>query len=209
MKRNFFTFVELYGMISSHLNKWVICLTSSKFQNKLDKLNNALLKYDKLNIPYRTAYNLLNWFVETTEKNYYIFSSKIDEHKKDQEDVQRNKYNVYWIDFGENIGSEFGGCHYGIVLKEYKYTALIIPLTTKKEGLPEFIDKGGIIDLGLINGFPDEDKSCYACISFIKSISKKRLNRCGNKENGYFEIRLDKTQINTVKNFLKNILDLC
>jgi len=115
---------------------------------------------------------------------------------------------VFWIDFGENIGSEFGGYHYGVVLKEYKYTALVIPITTKKETLPEFIDKGGIIDLGNIDGFPGDSKECHACVSFMKSISKKQLNRCGNKKDGYFKVKLNEAQIGDVKNFLKNIFDL-
>ncbi|MCL1820354.1 MAG: type II toxin-antitoxin system PemK/MazF family toxin [Oscillospiraceae bacterium] len=181
-------------------------MSLSRFQNKLNELNTALLKYDQLNIPYRTAHNLLRWFIETTEKNYFIFSNKSDP-KKDYERMNKHKYSVYWIDFGENIGSEFGGWHYGIVLKEYKYTALIIPLTTKKEGLPDFIDIEGLVDLGFVTGFPDEEKECYACISFLKSMSKKRLNRCGNKSNGFFEIKLTTNQITSIREGVKNILN--
>ena len=40
--------------------------------------------------------------------------------------------NVVWIDFGFNIGNEFGGMHPAIILKNFKTDLFVLPLSSKK-----------------------------------------------------------------------------
>ena len=76
----------------------------------------------------------------------------------DQELYKKNRQNVYWINFGRNIGSEFQDYHYALVIYESKYTALVVPLTSKKDHTPKWIEenKEVIVDIGKIEGYPDE-----------------------------------------------------
>ena len=54
----------------------------------------------------------------------------------------------------------------------------MIPLTSKKDHDPTWIEenKEAIVDLGIINGFPDETKECYACTFMIQSVSKNAFH---------------------------------
>ena len=40
--------------------------------------------------------------------------------------------NVVWIDFGFNIGSEFGGMHPAIILKNFDKELFVLPVSSKK-----------------------------------------------------------------------------
>jgi len=78
------------------------------------------------------------------------------------------------IDFGKTIGSEFQDEHYAIVVKELDYTAIIVPLTSKKDVPPAWIvNTDLIVDIGIVEGFPMEYKECLAFIGGIQSVSKK------------------------------------
>ena len=60
----------------------------------------------------------------------------------------------------------------------------MVPLTSKKDHTPKWIEenKEVIVDIGKIEGYPDDSKECYACTFMIQSVSKKRLDRFGNKK---------------------------
>ena len=40
--------------------------------------------------------------------------------------------NVVWIDFGFNIGNEFGGMHPAIILKSFDKELFVVPVSSKK-----------------------------------------------------------------------------
>lgn len=84
---------------------------------------------------------------------------------------------------------------------------MVIPLTSKKEHDPKWVEenKEVIVDLGYIDGFPDEIKECYACTFMIQSVSKKRLSRYGNNAKGYFNIKLSNEQMKKICNNLSQI----
>lgn len=182
-------------------------LKDSKLQLKIDKLYNNILRLKKLDIDNYYCANLLDWFNEVVLKNIVIYRSKQDENQIDQELFKKDRQYVYWIDFGRNIGSEFRDLHFAVVIYESKYTALVVPLTSKKEHDPKWIEENidVIVDLGIIDGFPEETKECYACVFMLQSVSKKRLSRYGDDEKGYFDIKLSNDQMKKVCNKLSHI----
>lgn len=118
----------------------------------------------------------------------------------DQELFKKERQHIYWMDFGRNVGSEFRDWHFALVLYESKYTALVVPLTSKKEHNPDWVEenKDVIVDMGIIEGFPEEVKECYACVFMLQSVSKKRLSRYGDKEKGYYNIKISDEQMKKI-----------
>ena len=161
-------------------------LHNKKLLEKSKILFSNILELKKLDINNNFCSELLDWFNEVVLKNISIYASKSSKEKMDQELYKKNRQNVYWINFGRNIGSEFQDYHYALVIYESKYTALVVPLTSKKDHTPKWIEenKEVIVDIGKIEGYPDDSKECYACTFMIHSVSKKRLDRCGNKKDG-------------------------
>lgn len=182
-------------------------LSDEKLKYKLDKIYKDLIRLKRLNIENNYCTNLLNWFDEVILKNIAIFKSKQSETETDQELFKKTRQKVYWIDFGRNIGSEFRDLHFAVVIYESKYTALVVPLTSKKEQDPKWIadNRNVIVDLGIIDGFPEDSKECYACTFMIQSVSKKRLSRYGNQEKGFYDIKLTNEQMKRICNNLSQI----
>ena len=157
-------------------------------QSKIEMLD-KLVFLDNGEQKTRYINSLKTWLVESTTKNYFI-----KENPK-KEIVHRYKQNVYWIDFGVNIGSEFNYPHFAVVLKEFKYTAIVIPLSTIKEDDPEWKSAGNyIIDIGCIKDMPNEKKPCYALVNQIKTVSKQRLSDY-KYQGKFYSIKLDDDQM--------------
>ena len=175
-------------------------LHNKKLLEKSKILFSNILELKKLDINNNFCSELLDWFNEVVLKNISIYASKSSKEKMDQELYKKNRQNVYWINFGRNIGSEFQDYHYALVIYESKYTALVVPLTSKKDHTPKWIEenKEVIVDIGKIEGYPDDSKECYACTFMIQSVSKKRLDRCGYKKDGYFQIKVTDKQMKMV-----------
>lgn len=180
-----------------------------QYAGGLQNLHHALIDYEKCAPQNKPPHKLLEWFIEVTKKNTAIFQSKLISEKVDQERYSKYKDHVYWVDFGCGIGSEIHSFHYAVVLKELECVAIVVPLTTKKETTPEWMKNNDlVVDIGEVTGFPDEDKVCFANISGLQSVSKKRLNRCGNKKEGYFDVVLSPAQLELIKsNIIENIIE--
>lgn len=182
-------------------------LHDTKLSIKCSNLYKNILELKKLKIGDNYCANLLDWFNEIVLKNISIYKSKQSHRTQDQELYKKYRQKVYWINFGRNIGSEFQDYHYAIVIYESKYTAIVVPLTSKKEHDPHWIDenKNVIVDLGVIEGYPNESKECYACPFLIQSVSKKRLDRCGNRKDGYFELIISDEKMKEISNKISDI----
>lgn len=182
-------------------------LSQKKLTEKLETLKKEILELKEFGVEDNYCANLLDWFCEVAKKNHIIYESKRDKNKKDQETFKKERQKVFWINFGNNIGSEFRNYHYAVVIYESKYTAIVVPLTSKKEKTPSWIleNKDVIVDLGEIKGYPNDCKECYACTFLIQSVSKKRLDRCGNSKNGYFNIEISDEQMAKICNKIKDI----
>jgi len=182
-------------------------LKDEQLKSKTNTLYSNLLKLKKLDIDNYYCSNLLNWFNEVIIKNISIYKSKFDSKQFDQELYKKKRQYVYWIDFGRNIGSEFMDYHFAVIIYESKYTALVVPLTSKKEHDPSWIEENTdvMVDLGTIAGFPESSKECYACTFMLHSVSKKRLSRFGDNKKGYYDIKLTDSQMDKICNKICNI----
>ena len=76
---------------------------------------------------------------------------------------------VVWVDFGYNIGCEFGGRHPAIILKNFKDTLLVIPLSSKAPKTMDFS-----IKVPIVYGFPPMDR--WANVTRITQISLSRIH---------------------------------
>lgn len=69
------------------------------------------------------------------KNNNYVFNN-IDISKKDTmllvKKILLKRGNVVWIDFGFNIGNEFGGMHPAIILKNFDNELFVLPISSKK-----------------------------------------------------------------------------
>lgn len=182
-------------------------LRNDKLLEKTKTLYHNILELKKVDIDNNYCANILDWFNEIVLKNIAIYKSKKSKTEQDQETYKKVRQKVYWINFGRNVGSEFQDYHYAVVLYECKYTAIVIPLTSKKEHDPQWIieNKDVIVDLGIVEGYPDESKECYACTFMLQTVSKKRLDRCGNKKDGYFDIKISDEQMKAICNKINEI----
>ena len=104
-------------------------LHNKKLLEKSKILFSNILELKKLDINNNFCSELLDWFNEVVLKNISIYASKSSKEKMDQELYKKNRQNVYWINFGRNIGSEFQDYHYALVIYESKYTVSLLPLS--------------------------------------------------------------------------------
>lgn len=168
-----------------------------RLNDSLEELHTLYFENDDFDV------KILKWFIEHVNKNYFIHESKLNPEKQDTELNKKPRSHVYWVEFGINIGSEFNDPHYAVVMKESKYTAIVVPLTSKKEKIPKWIqDDDAIIPIGKVNGFENNETECYACISLIRSVSKRRLS---SKVNGKFiKLKLLPEQMNKIDEVINN-----
>jgi len=177
-------------------------IKENPYNDKLLELGIALERLDNLNVQQKSGNHFLNWFIEVINKNIVIYNSKQSKFKEDHETYKKPKRKVYYIDFGKTIGSEFQNPHFAVVLYEMDYTALVIPITSKKDAPPSWVSNTNlIVDIGIIAGFPKESKECLAYIGGIQAVSKKRLNIYGTKTQKY-DIELSEEQMNLIIDIL-------
>ena len=93
---------------------------------KIDKYNYERLNKQLKNIV-KNNYAL--------KKNNYIFNNT-NISKEDTmlltKKVLLKRGNVVWIDFGFNVGNEFGGMHPAIILKNFDNELFVLPISSKK-----------------------------------------------------------------------------
>ena len=71
----------------------------------------------------------------TFNENKYTFSNpkiSVDEVKNLMKYVLFKRGNVIWLDFGFNIGNEFGGMHPAVILKNFDNDLFVVPISSKK-----------------------------------------------------------------------------
>ena len=157
---------------------------------KIDKYN-----YERLN---KQLKNIVknNYYLK---KNNYIFSNT-NISKEDTmlltKKVLLKRGNVVWIDFGFNIGNEFGGMHPAIILKNFDNEIFVLPISSKKPKeykkleqdyhnkkitLEECIKKKGQITeiVQIDNIYRFKDMIRWANITRMKKVSILRLNFYG------------------------------
>ena len=76
---------------------------------------------------------------------------------------------VIWVDFGYNIGTEFGGRHPAIILKNLKDSLVVIPLSSQ---VPKTMDYSVKVDK--VYGFPEMPR--WANVTRITQVSLSRVH---------------------------------
>ena len=69
------------------------------------------------------------------KKSKYIFNNpkiSMDDVKLLMKYILFKRGNVIWLDFGFNIGNEFGGMHPAVILKNFDNDLFVIPISSKK-----------------------------------------------------------------------------
>lgn len=146
----------------------------------------------------KTIKNIIKKNYNFSENKFTFTNSKIsiDDVKMLMKYVLFKRGNVIWIDFGFNIGNEFGGMHPAVILKNFDNDLFVVPISSKKP--PEYIkieqdlkDKiinetesqkrkdaiTEIIELSKINGFRNMLR--WARITRMQKISMLRVNFSG------------------------------
>lgn len=135
----------------------------------------------------------------TFKNNKYILNNtniSVEDTKMLMKYVLFKRGNVVWIDFGFNIGNEFGGMHPAVILKNFDKDLFVVPISSKKPTEYTKIEKElyngkitleecekqknqikEIIELDKINGFKNMLR--WARITRMKKISILRLNFFG------------------------------
>lgn len=184
---------------------WIETKTD-KIQNEKDDLYiyNNIVKYSLPNykideFSYNRADKTLKKIIDKNyilKKNYRIFNNSeitYDEAIILSQKLLLRRGNVAWIDFGFNIGNEFGGMHPAIILKNLGNDLFVLPVSSKKPAEylkieKEFNDNNiskeemvkkknqivDIIQLDNIVGFRNMIR--WANITRMKKVSILRLN---------------------------------
>lgn len=127
---------------------------TEKIRNETDEnyIYNNLIKYALKNYKIdKYIYERLNKALKAIVKNNYILNNNnyifnnTDISKEDAlllaKKVLLKRGNVVWIDFGFNVGNEFGGMHPAIILKNFDNELFVLPISSKKPSEYKKIEK--------------------------------------------------------------------
>lgn len=182
---------------------------TEKIQNENDEefIYSNLIKYTLKNykIDQYTYERLDKKFKNVVNNNYvlknnnYIFNNT-NISKEDalllSKRILFKRGNVVWIDFGFNIGNEFGGMHPAIILKNFNNELFVLPISSKKpkefakiekeydEGNITFEEcnkkKSEIVEIVQIDSiYRFKDMIRWTNITRMKKVSILRLNFTG------------------------------
>lgn len=109
---------------------------------------------------------------DSATQKYVISVKKSSVPDPDIELIMRSlvliRKTVVWVDFGYNIGTEFGGRHPAIILKNLKDSLVVIPLSSQE---PKNLDYSVKIDK--VYGFPELPR--WANVTRIIQVSLSRI----------------------------------
>ena len=188
----------------------------SWIESKTDKIENekddnyiyknivkyTLPKYKIDEFSYKKANKNLKQIIDNNyirQKNYYVFNNTNISYEDTMLITKKavlKRGNVVWIDFGFNIGNEFGGMHPAVILKNFDKDLFVLPVSSKKpieyEKLEKILADGKIsekecearknkiteiVQLNDISGFKKMIR--WANITRIRKVSLLRLNFSG------------------------------
>ena len=89
------------------------------------------------------------------------------------EDVEIKRGHVFWIDFGVNIGEEFGGRHPGIILRKGGNTVVVVPLSTQTPTKKQE-ESGTYVKVDRVYGF--KKKTRWVNVLNVMPISIQRID---------------------------------
>ncbi|WP_050613368.1 type II toxin-antitoxin system PemK/MazF family toxin [Bacillus testis] len=176
---------------------------SKKIDDAFRKLKSEIMYFYDEDMVY--GEDLTNWLLEIGIKNKIIHLFKNNPPKRDKEMVRRRRSEVYWVDFGVNIGSEFNYPHFCVVIKEFTYHAIVVPISSMKEEEKDWKSVDNLyMEIGPLKDLPEKQTDSYAVVSQIKSVSKQRLSSYKHKGK-FIKMKLTDEQMDKID---QAILDL-
>ena len=166
-------------------------------KKQLSKIDNACKNFkEAFDSKTKKFSKLDNWL--NKESTFFKDESVGAKEKK----LRYKRGQVIKVDFGVNVGSELSNTHFAIVLNKDENISTdsitVLPLTSKKRY--KTLNLGKII--ANISEYDKYKKTTYACITQIKTISKKRIllnNKRGVCDGKILE-KVDKAIINYLTN---------
>ena len=168
-----------YNIVKSTLPKY-----------KIDEFN-----YKKANKKLKKAIDD-NYIIQKNYRTFNNFGISYEDAMLIAKNILFRRGNVVWIDFGFNIGNEFGGMHPAIILKNFDNDIFVAPVSSKKPKEYEKIEKDfkngkiseeeckkrkekitEIVQLNDIVGFKKMTR--WTNITRIRKVSLLRLNFAG------------------------------
>lgn len=137
---------------------------------KFNRIFKRLLKQFKKLISFDEYEKLLKYLIYLISKNKKILE---DRKNKISKITGCKRGEIFLVDFGFGIGTEFRYNHYCVVIAVDRSDVVVIPFTSKKHKTNLIVDLGVIKELQYIG----ENKNSYALIKSIRSISRNRLVR--------------------------------
>ena len=161
-------------------------------KRKLKKIKKLIVSEEYL--------KLIEYILFLIQKNIEILVDKNGKKTIILEKTPCKRGEVFIVDFGFGIGSEFRYRHYCVVISVNKNTAVVIPFTSKS--------KNGI-NLGIIQKLQSQRNSnqteTYALVHSIRSISRARLFRPRIDGKRRY-IKLSRNQMDLLDNEVRKIL---
>lgn len=160
---------------------------------KLSIVKSNILGFFLKDIDYAEKY--LYWTEEKSIKNKYVYFNRDEESSRN-----RPRKTIWWTELGYNVGTELNSDHFSVVIKEFKYTAIVIPISSVKEDTRDWKESEEfIVSIGCLKDLPREKRPSYALVNQIRTISKKRLSTYYDKETDkYIKMRLTDDQMNLI-----------
>lgn len=165
--------------LANEYYKW-ICLKTNLILNE----KNFQIPFSALpNVIKPSAFEWLHDNKQAVVSKYYQYDKATDKYvlavKKniipelDIELIMRSlvliRKAVVWVDFGYNIGTEFGGRHPAIILKNLKNSLIVIPLSSQ---IPKSMEYNVMVDK--VYGFPEMPR--WANVTRITQVSLSRIH---------------------------------
>lgn len=165
-------------------------------------INYTLPKYVITQYTFNKANKIIKSIIKKNysfkDNKYFFSNTKIsnDDVKLLMKYVLFKRGNVIWLDFGFNIGNEFGGMHPAVILKNFDNDLFVVPISSKKPteyikleqdlqnkiiSEEEFEERKNditeIIEFSKINGYRSMLR--WARITRMKKLSMLRVNFSG------------------------------
>jgi len=116
----------------------------------------------------------------TLKKNKYIFNNtniSIEETKLLVKYIIFKRGNVVWIDFGFNIGNEFGGKHPAVIIKNFDNELFVLPISSKKPSEYSKIEQEYINSKISLEECEKQKREINEIIQFDKIFGFKEMTR--------------------------------
>lgn len=178
---------------------------SRTLKHSLKKLSRLILLDEKL--------ELKKWLIYLCSENFKIYKvrKQIEYEKlkfgttkiKDLEKELAKRGEVFHVNFGYGIGSEYRYDHYCVVLKTEGKVAIVVPLTSQNSTYNR--NSNLVLNLGIINKMPGKAKDSYALINQIRTVSRARLKRPSVGRNKFYP-KLNSNQLNIIDQGMQNLL---